>query len=249
VDVDARALEESAGMRLFLILVALAACQRGPRNMTVLAASDLSLVLPKLAAAFESETKIPVSFVVGSTGQLAAQIESGAEVDVFLSADAKKGARLIENGRCQAASQRAFAQGQLVVLSKEPLNDLEQLAHARIQFVALANPTHAPYGAAAQEALEHSGLWNALLPKLTYANTVKHAQWLFESGNAEAAFVARGNLTQEAVFFTVPQHLYSPLIQVALACGQRPQANEFVNYLKSDTAQGLLRQAGFLPPP
>jgi molybdate transport system substrate-binding protein len=234
-------------MRHFLIFVALVACQRGPRKMTVLAASDLSLVLPKLVAAFESETKIPVSFVVGSTGQLAAQIESGAEVDVFLSADAKKGARLIENGRCQAASP--FAQGQLVVLSKHPLNELDELAHARVQFVAVANPAHAPYGAAAREALEHAGLWNGLLPKLTYANSVKHAQWLFESGNAEAAFVARGNLTSAVAFFTVPQDLYSPLIQVALACGPRPQAALFGNFLTGGTAQALLREAGFLPPP
>ena len=44
--------------------------------------------------------------------------------------------------------------------------EIAPAAGGRITRFAIANPEHAPYGRAAQEALMHAGLWDALKGKL-----------------------------------------------------------------------------------
>ncbi|MBC8365006.1 MAG: molybdate ABC transporter substrate-binding protein [Actinobacteria bacterium] len=59
----------------------------GAPDLTVLAASSLTDVLPELTRAYESETGQGVSLVFGGSNHLAAQLHDGAPADVFLTAD------------------------------------------------------------------------------------------------------------------------------------------------------------------
>ena len=43
---------------------------------------------------------------------------------------------------------------------------LEDLLAGDIKRIAIANPAHAPYGVAAQQALQSAGIWDKLQPKL-----------------------------------------------------------------------------------
>src|SRR5580658_418968 len=79
--------------RALLIIVAFwaTACQlfSAPAEITVAAAANLTEVAQTLGTEFESQTKIHPVFSLGSTAQLATQIENSAPFDVFLSADAE----------------------------------------------------------------------------------------------------------------------------------------------------------------
>ena len=58
-----------------------------PPTLTVFGAADLTFALKDLAARFEKATGAKVVLVLGSTGNLARQIENGAPADLFFAAN------------------------------------------------------------------------------------------------------------------------------------------------------------------
>src|SRR6202453_3770775 len=90
-----------------LIIVALCAAgiqltglaQNAPKaEITVAAAANLTEVAQTLGSEFEAQTKIHPVFSIGSTAQLATQIENSAPFDVFLAADADHVDKLAHEG-------------------------------------------------------------------------------------------------------------------------------------------------------
>src|SRR5205085_2113862 len=70
------------------------------------------------------------------------------------------------------------------------LTDLPQLTDGRIRHVAIANPAHAPYGRAAEQALRAVRVWDRVQAKLVYAEDIRQALRLVESSAAEAGLTA-----------------------------------------------------------
>src|SRR5271165_6350790 len=104
---------------LFLGLTSLASigCNpaKEPREVHVAAAANLQTALTEIARGFESRTGIHVVPTIGATAQLAQQVENGAPVDVFLSADTQHVDQLIAKGVADPGSRAIYARGQLVL--------------------------------------------------------------------------------------------------------------------------------------
>src|SRR5688572_18763291 len=150
-----------------------------PPTLTVFAASDLTFALKEIAAAFEQTMKVKVTLVFGSTGNLAKQIEHGAPADVFFAANQSFIDDLAAKNAIITQTRALYAQGRIVLITARAsgprLADLRDLAGERVRRVAIANPAHAPYGRAAEEALRSAGLWDALKPKLVYGENIRQA--------------------------------------------------------------------------
>lgn len=242
--------------RLSLALaLALVGCKASaPEPLKVAAASDLTEAFTELGALFERDTGTKVVFSFGSSGLLARQLAEGAPFDLFAAANRGFAEDAARSGACDAATLRAYARGQLAAWSlAEPLPALETLREARFRRIALANPEHAPYGRAAKEALLKAGLWEALAPRVVYAENVRQALQLARTGNAEAALVSAANLagTREGTTLVVEDTLYAPLEQALVRCthGQQPAAAvQFLSFLDTPGAKALMRRSGFTLP-
>lgn len=226
------------------------------RVLLVAAASDLAVVMPALRAAFERETGIPVEVTLASSGQLAQQIQQGAPIDVFLSADRDWVERLARAGKLVTGTMTPYAYGQLVVVTKKNTQTprIEQLGDAATGRIAIANPEHAPYGRAAGEALEAAGVLGAIGTRLIIAENVRQTIQLVESGAVDAAISALSLVRPEAHSWTpVPQELYTPLVQTAAVIADQPhttQAEWFMRFLLGDGGRAILGQHAFaLPDP
>src|SRR3989338_8118373 len=149
------------------------------RSVTVFAAADLAFAFRELAPRFGAATGVRVTLVFGSTGNFAQQIRHGGPADVFFAADESFVDRLIAEGALIRETRTLYAQGRLVLATARAfgakLTGLQGLLDPKIRHVAIANPVHAPYGRAAQEALQTARLWEALRPKLVYGEKVRHA--------------------------------------------------------------------------
>ena len=132
-------------------------------QMTIAAAADLHNAMDDVVAAYRRDhPTTAINVVYGSSGALLAQIEQGAPFDLFFSADSDYPHQLIAHG--QAGGQSIpYAVGHLVLWSASidmrgvRLTDLAQSRFGRI---AIANPTHAPYGKRAEQALRGAGVWS-----------------------------------------------------------------------------------------
>jgi molybdate transport system substrate-binding protein len=228
---------------LSLSLVAGSYAQPLPQTtLTVAAAADLSAAEPALAAEFEkTNPSIHVRFVTGASAALAQQIQAGAPFDLFLSANID----LVD--QLHLDSPKIYAVGHVAILWKDgkshPLNDLTLPA---VRFLALPNPKLAPYGLAAQQALESSGLWNKIQPKIVYAENVRQTLQLFDSGNADAVLTALALVVDRH-----PQIVPSEVIQKGgiVHATKSPQAAQtFFEWLVSPPAQQILARYGFDKP-
>jgi molybdate transport system substrate-binding protein len=205
--------------------------------------------MPALVEAFRDADGGEVTATFGPSGRLAAQIEAGAPVDVFLSAD--EGFVRSVGKDLEEATIRPYATGRLALVG---VGDLEELAGESVKKIAMANPDHAPYGKAAREALRAAGLWEKVREKIVLAENVRQAQQFVESGNAEAGLVSYATARGSAGLGATPvdESLYPPLVQwlgVVKGSARPARAREFAAFMASDRARGILEAAGFKAPP
>ncbi len=224
-------------------------------ELVVAAAADLTFALREVQPAFEREQPAKVTLVIGSTVQLAQQIEQGAPFDVFLAADASSVEALRAKGAVLPDTVQTYALGRLVLATgrgRAPLDGLKDLLRPEVKRVAMANPAFAPYGRAARQALERAGLWAALQPKLVYGENIRQALQFVQTGNVDAALLARSVADVPELRFTpIDPALYDPLRQVAaVTAGSRHPGlgRRFIRFLTGPEGRPILKRFGFLMP-
>lgn len=244
-----------------LLAVAPAAGAQTPPVVQIAAAADLRYVLGELASTFEQDHRARILLTFGSSGQLATQIEQGAPFDLFFSADDVSVRRLAERGAVDRSSVTPYAIGRIVVWVRNdsPLNiraGLPALLDPRVRFIAIANPQHAPYGAAAVEALRRTGMLGRVARKLVYGENVSEALQFVQTGNADVGIVALSLAVAPAVqpagrFILIPATTHAPVLQAAgitTRAAQPVLARAFLQAVTSREGQALLRQYGFAIP-
>ncbi len=222
--------------------------------LRVAAASDLQVALPVLAERFRRVHGIEIVPVFGSSGQLALQIEQGAPYDVFLSANKAFVEKLAAKGAVKANSVTPYTQGLLVLVSNRKsgvaVNSLPDLTKPEVKHIAIANPDVAPYGLAAKQALEKSGL-AAVTPKLVQAESVRIALQFVQTGNAEVGLVAHSAAdVPEVRRIDVDRTLYDPVVQylgIVSRTENSTAAKKFTDFVLSDEGQKLFVSLGFVP--
>lgn len=130
-------------------------------TVAVAVAANFTAPMQEIAPLFAKATGHEAQLSFGATGKFYAQINNGAPFDVLLSADASTPTRLANEKMAVAGSQFTYARGQLVLWSAKAGyvdNAGEVLKTGTWRHIAIANPKLAPYGAAAQEALQKLNL-------------------------------------------------------------------------------------------
>jgi molybdate transport system substrate-binding protein len=234
---------------LITLVILTAPLGRGAQQvLLVAAAADLAGVQGALQHGFEKATGKQVRFTLGASGMLARQIEQGAPYDIFLSANEKFVEDLAKGGRLVPESVRVYAYGRLGLWSKSgSVKALADLKSPRILHVAIANPVHAPYGAAAKAMFERLGLWKEIERKLVYAENVRQALQYAESGNADAVITA-WSLLYDRGGVLLPDSDHPPIRQAGGVVAGRPQAaaaQRFLEFLGSPEGRRILTAAGF----
>jgi molybdate transport system substrate-binding protein len=237
---------------LLLGALLLAGCVQRAPQLTVAAASNLTPAFDRIGAEFTAETGIPVVFSYAATTILARQVEESAPFDVFAAADNAHVDRLAATGRIVPESRAVYARGQLAVWAPGgAVRELSDLAGPQVRFVAIAQPQLAPYGAAAIEALKAAGLWEAVQPKLVYANNISQARQFAASGNADAAFTAYSLVMQESGVVRPDARLYGAIEQaigVIAASPRRKDARRFTEFVLGPRGHAILAEHGYLAP-
>jgi len=225
------------------------------RPIRVAAAADLGFAFKDLGAAYEKKTGQKVDFSFGSTGLLAKQIAEGAPFDVFAAANVSFVDEAIKSGQCLADTKERYAQGRIVVWTKDKTDKpptLADLGQGRFAKIGVANPEHAPYGRAAREALMATGQWDAVKPKAVYGENVQQTLVYAQTGNADASIVALSLATVSGGSYSpIDPALHAPLDQALVVCkggGHADRARGFVAFVGSPEGRAIMSRYGFLLP-
>jgi molybdate transport system substrate-binding protein len=234
---------------------------QNPCVVTVAAAADLMYAMNEIAANFEKTTGCTVRVSTGSSGNFLSQIENGAPFDLFFSADIEYPRKLETEGLAVPGSTYLYAVGKIVLwVRNDSRLDVNKgfaaLRDPSIHKVAIANPQHAPYGRAAEEALRHADVYDAVKDRFVLGENISQAAQFVESGNADAGILALSlvlspGLKEKGRFWKIPENLYTPIQQgaVVVHASQNPQgARDFLEYVKTPTTAALLERYGFVLP-
>jgi len=252
-------------MGLALSLLCVAGTQQkaaAQQKVAVAAAANISSVAPALTDAFVKKyPAYKLEFTFGSSGALVTQLLNGAPFQVFLSADTSFPQKLVDAGDTEGPV-KVYAVGALIFLSTKKLDlskGLAVLADPSVATFANCNPATAPYGKAAQEALEKAGLFEKVKNKLVVAQTVTQALQ-FTLAGADAGFVNKSALYSKEVkpydkegeyWFAVDPSLYSPIAQgfvVMKGSGSDPAVSAFAQFLESPEARAVFAAFGYGTP-
>jgi len=226
-------------------------------ELLVSAAASLTESFKEIGKAYEA--KIPGVRVRGNfagSGTLLQQIAQGAPADVFVSADQETMDKAEKGGFLVSGSRMNFVGNGLVLITPVKMVQVAGLADlksARVQRIAMGNPSSVPAGRYAKAALEKQGLWEMLAPKCVMGISVKQALEYVMRGEVEAGFVfasdavaAKDRVRVAAEILTVPPIVYP----VAVVAGSTHQAEAlaFVRFLQTKEAQAILVKYGFKSP-
>ena len=236
-----------------LSLLSCGAREARPSGLTIAAAANLTAAFGEIGRAFTRKTGVPVTYSYGATSLLAQQIENAAPFDLFAAADTQHVDALIRNGKLLPESRAIYARGQLALWSpnpdRTPVRGLQDLASPAVRYIALANPSAAPYGEAAVAALRAAGLWERLQPKIVYGSNIIQAKQFAASGNAEAAITAYSLLLQDpGAVVKVDENLHQPLDQaLAIVAGshRRHEAARFAAFVLASEGRTILSRHGY----
>lgn len=225
------------------------------KTVVVFGAASTTNALGELCEAFHKENDTEVLSNFASSSVLAQQIINGAGADVFLSANVKWADAV---AREDLIARRVNLLGnRLVVIvpadSRLSLRTIEDLKTAPTERLALADPSSAPAGIYAKQALETLGLWSALERKVVAGADVRQALAYVEQGAAEAGIVYatdaaisdRVKVLSDIPLDADPPIIY-PLILLKPAEGNAA-AESLYSYLQSDEAIAIFEKHGFVP--
>jgi molybdate transport system substrate-binding protein len=241
---------------VFLLIASPHGGRAGSATLTVLAAADLAFAFRDIVPRFEKATGATVTVVLGSTGNLARQVASGIPADVFFAANQSFIDDLVEGGHAVRETRALYAQGRIVLATPKAsgakLADLRDLVDSRIRRIAIANPQHAPYGKAAEEALRAVGVWEAVRPKLVYGENIRHTLQFLQTGAVDAGIVALSVADVPEISWTpIPPALHAPLNQAVavLRRSAHPElAQAFIAFVNGPEGRPIMKRYGFVLP-
>ena len=248
---------------MILTLMLLSACasespQPAPVPLTIFAAASLTESFSEIATAFESaHPGVDVTLNFAGSNTLRAQIEQGADADVFASADTKEMDMLVTSGLVAKGTPQIFLTNRLVIITPatnpSKISTANDLTHAGLKLVLAAKEV--PVGNYTRQMLGNVGedfKKQVLTNVVSNENNVKQVLAKVQLGEADAGIVYASDAiaAPELPVIEVPSE-WNVLAQYPIAilndASQPDLATEFIDFVLSSEGEAILQKWGFTP--
>src|SRR3954452_12531672 len=213
--------------------------------------------LDDIDAAFAAKTGIRVAASYAASSMLAKQIEQGAPADIFVSADTDWMDYATAKKTINDATRVNLLGNSIVLIAPKdsriehvtigPGFDLARLAGGGR--IATGDVKSVPVGKYAKAALDKLGAWQAAEAKVAMADSVRAALTLVARGEAVLGIVYATDAKVEPgvkIVGTFPADSHPAIIYpVAATTTAKPQASDYLNFLRSTAAKNILEKYGF----
>ena len=241
------------------------ATEPAPQTLTVFAAASLTESFTELGKQFEAaHPGVKAVFNFAGSQQLRAQLEQGAQADVFASANTKEMNAAIQDSLVISGTQKTLARNRLVaIFPKDNPGKIETLADLATPGLKLVVADKAvPVGQYTLDMLDKMGqdpTYGAGFADKVQANVVSRENDVkavvskVRLGEADAGVVYSTDVTPAAAQDVTPLAIPDQFNQLAtypiaaLAKAPQPElAQQFVDLVLSDAGQELLAGYGFI---
>lgn len=229
-------------------------------KITVLAAADLKYAFEEVKTAFlKTHPKDEVELIFGSSGKGMHQIENGAPYDIYFSANEAFVGKLYKAGLV-VTEPKLYAKGRIVIWSQDPKFDpkkgFDNLKEPWVKKIAIANPTHAPYGEKAKQAMQSIGIYKDVESKLVLGENITQTTQFVKTGAAEIGIIAYSVALAPVIaksthpsYHLIDGKLHEPLLQgygITKVGANKPLTKEFYQYMDTKEAKKIMESFGFV---
>jgi len=225
------------------------------QSLVISAAISLTDALEDIKDIYEKEHDVELTFNFGGSGTLTQQIQQGAPVDLFISANEDWMDQLEEKDLLVNHTRTNITANRLVAIANEKSSlqeqPIDELLTENIDKIAIGNPETVPAGKYAKQSLNHLNVWSDLNPDLIFAKDVRQVLTYVETGNADIGFVYESDAlmsSQIKILTTIDQKTHDSITYpgaILTEANNFDEAEQFLKFLKSDTAQKIFEHYGF----
>ncbi|MBD2432351.1 MULTISPECIES: molybdate ABC transporter substrate-binding protein [Fischerella] len=224
-------------------------------SLTVSSAIALREPLQDIKTAYQrQQPNTNITYNFGASGALQQQIESGASVDVFISAAPKQMDALETKGLLLDNTRRNLVTNRIVLIvpkASQGISNLQDLTKSQVKRIAIGNPKSVPIGQYSEEIFKNLGMTEKIKSRLVFGNTVRQVLGYVASGNVDAGIVwVTDAKTSDKVKVVemIAENLHSPAIfpVAVVKNSQNPNAaRAYVQFLFSNQAKTIFTKYGF----
>lgn len=246
---------------ILCLVLSLSACTKDKDNneenskILVAAASSLKNCLDnEIMPLFEEKhPNIILEVTYDSSGKLQAQIEQGAEVDVFISAAEKQMNALNDKNLVLKDSVIKLLENKIVLIvpkdNNKRINTFEDVLKA--ETIAIGDPESVPVGQYTKEIFEKIKIWDEVLKKASLGTNVTEVlNWVGE-GSADVGIVystdassnSKVKVVSEAPKGSVSKVIYP--VGIIKTTKNQEASKIFTEFLKSREAIEIFKTYGF----
>ncbi|MBL7575701.1 molybdate transport system substrate-binding protein [Peptoniphilus asaccharolyticus DSM 20463] len=235
-----------------MVMLILTACQNKQNQDKVEKEANLEPITVSAAASLKETMDVigekydeTVEFNMGGSGTLRTQIESGAPVDVFISASKEHVSKLEEKNLVKESQD--LLKNKLVIVGKEDLNSLDDLLN--VGKFAIGEPESVPAGKYAKEALTNLGLFENMQDKIVFGSDVRNVLEWVKSGEVDYGVVYKTDaLTAKddvEIVYEFEEGTHKDIIYPVALLNEKPESKNFYDYLKGEEAKKVFEEYGY----
>ena len=243
---------------LFLFLLLLAPLQARAQTLTVFAAASLTDAMKEVSTLWVKAGHEAPRLSFASSSTLARQIEQGAPVNVFASADEQWMDYLAKKDMLAAGTRKDLLGNDLVLVVPStnsthvdigPGFDLAAMLGPDGR-VSTGDPAHVPAGIYAEQALRKLGLWDTISPRIAEAADVRSALLLVERGEAPVGIVYSTDAAASkavSIAGVFPENSHDPITYpfAVTKAGDSSDARAFLGFLSTPEVRAVWTKWGF----
>lgn len=227
------------------------------KPIIVFAAASLTDVLGEINTAFKARTGIDVKPSFAASSALARQVESGAQAEVFFSADEEWMDYLAERKLIRPETRRNVVGNRLVLISpadRAVKIDIKpgfalNAALGPNGRLATGDPDSVPVGKYAQAALTKLGVWDSVKARLVRAENVRTALAYVARGEASLGIVYGTDAQAEKrvrIAGTFPEDSHPPIrYPIAATTAATPAGVQYAQFVHSADTRAIFEKHGF----
>ncbi|MEK9683772.1 MAG: molybdate ABC transporter substrate-binding protein [Rhodospirillaceae bacterium] len=180
------------------------------QEQLIFAASSLSSFLPEIINKYDEKYGLKSNISFSSSGALARQIDRGAPAQIFISANKRWIAWLVEKDRIKKNSITPYISNRLVIARSHIAPHIKGKSPEELfgslkkgERIAIGDPSHVPLGIYTKALLTQLNLWTANKSKFTPMPNASSASKLVDMGAAAMGVIYETDSIQSKKIQTV----------------------------------------------
>ena len=222
------------------------------KEIMVSAAASLKNCLEEIIPEYEKTSSDKIILNLGGSGTLRTQIEKGAEVDIFISANQANAERLVKNGIAKKENVYDFLSNVLILVkspySKSKISSVEELKNSDV-YIAVGNPETAPVGVYTLQALKNLGIFDTLnQDKIVYGKDVTATAQYVDMGETDFGIIYdsdKNRMKNPIVVADFPENSHDKIIYSLVLLNNNKETEKFFEFLKKDSTKEIFKKHGF----